>query len=53
MTAVTLVDFRRQKAMVTGDIRRATPVDIAPNHPKKKMKKIKICYNYILKSSHL
>lgn len=35
MTAVTLVDFRRQKAMVTGDMRRATPVDIAPSHPVK------------------
>lgn len=34
MTAVTLVDLRRQKAIVTGEISRATPVDIAPSHPE-------------------
>lgn len=34
MTAVTLVDFRRQNAIVTGEMSNATPVDIAPNHPE-------------------
>lgn len=38
-TAVTLVDLRRQNAMVTGEMKRATPVDIAPSHPKKKEKR--------------
>lgn len=33
MTAVSLVDLRRQKAMVTGDTSSATAVDIAPTHP--------------------
>lgn len=33
MTAVSLVDLRRQKAMVTGDTSSATAVDMAPTHP--------------------
>lgn len=33
MTAVNLVDLRRQKAIVTGDTNSAIAVDIAPSHP--------------------
>lgn len=32
-TAVSLVLFLRQNAIVTGETSRATPVDIAPSHP--------------------
>lgn len=35
-TAVTLVLFLRQNAIVTGDTSKATPVDIAPSHPATK-----------------
>lgn len=35
ITAVTLVDLRLQNAIVTGEIKSATPVDIAPSHPEK------------------
>lgn len=40
ITAVTLVDFRKQHATVTGDIKRATAVERAPSHPRKIKKSI-------------
>lgn len=36
ITAVTRVDFRRQNAIVTGEISNATPVETAPSHPATK-----------------
>lgn len=38
-TAVTLVDFLLQKAIVIGDKRSATAVERAPSHPGNKKKK--------------
>lgn len=36
ITAVTLVDFLLQKAMVTGEMSSAIPVDMATSHPEVK-----------------
>lgn len=34
MTAVRRVDFRRQKAMITGEANKLMPIDNAPSQPE-------------------